>query len=200
LSEIPEFSVDMLKKELPELPWIRRERYKKKFELKDGDIEIFVNNSEWAKYFEEAIKSFKGDKKGIQLASNYLGSDLLGLIKKEPDFWIKKPIPSEDFSSLILMISEGKLTSRAAKDILLIMYKEGGQPEKIANDNGLIQKNDPEALKKILEEIIAANPKVVADYKGGKEVSLQFLVGQGMKMTKGSANPEKLKELLKSLL
>jgi len=98
------------------------------------------------------------------------------------------------------MISEDKLTSRAAKDILSIMYKEGGEPQKIADERGLIQKNDPEALKKIIEEIIGANPKVVADYKGGKEVSLQFLIGQAMKATKGAANPEKLKELFKSLL
>jgi aspartyl-tRNA(Asn)/glutamyl-tRNA(Gln) amidotransferase subunit B len=200
MSEIPEFSKDALKKEIPELPWERRERYKKEFELKDGDVEIFVNDPAWAKYFEEVTEGFSSDKKRIQLAANYIGSDLLGLIKKEPEFWDKKPIPASEFSSLVGMIAEGKLSSRAGKDILMILYKEGGAPEKIAEEKGLLQKSDPAALKKVIEEVIAANPKVVADYKGGKAASFQFLIGQAMKATQGSANPKVVEELLKAFL
>ncbi|MEO8637450.1 MAG: Asp-tRNA(Asn)/Glu-tRNA(Gln) amidotransferase subunit GatB [Candidatus Taylorbacteria bacterium] len=200
LSEIPEFSHAKLKAELPELPWERRERYKTKFELKAGDIDIFVNDVAWADYFEKTIEGFKGDKKLVQLSANYLSSDLLGLIKKEPNAWKTNPIPADDFASLISMIHEGKLSSRAAKDILAIMFNGGGSAEKIAEERGLLQKNDPEALKKIIEGIIAGNPKVVADYKAGKEASLQFLIGQAMKETKGSANPKTLQELFKSQL
>jgi aspartyl-tRNA(Asn)/glutamyl-tRNA(Gln) amidotransferase subunit B len=96
------------------------------------------------------------------------------------------------------MIGENKINSRAAKDILALLYTEGGDPEKIAEKNGLLQKNDEGNLKLLLKKLIAENPKVVADYKAGKEVALMFFVGQGMKATKGSANPELLKSLLKS--
>ena len=93
------------------------------------------------------------------------------------------------------MIKAGDLSSRGAKDTLAILYAEGGEPRAIAEKKGLIQKNDIEALKKIVDEIISANPTVVADYKGGKVALFQFFIGQGMKASKGSANPETLKKL-----
>jgi aspartyl-tRNA(Asn)/glutamyl-tRNA(Gln) amidotransferase subunit B len=80
------------------------------------------------------------------------------------------------------------------------MYKEGGEPAEIAEKHDLLQKSDEGALKGIIEKIIADNPKVVADYKAGKEAALMFFVGQGMKATKGSANPEMLKTIIKTLL
>ena len=98
------------------------------------------------------------------------------------------------------MLGEGKLGSRGAKDILAIMYKEGGSPAKIAEEKGLLQKNDAGELKITIKKIIADNPKVVADFKAGKEAALQFLIGQGMKATRGAANPEMLKKLFKELL
>ncbi|MGB2580266.1 MAG: Asp-tRNA(Asn)/Glu-tRNA(Gln) amidotransferase GatCAB subunit B, partial [Minisyncoccia bacterium] len=81
-----------------------------------------------------------------------------------------------------------------------IMYSEWGEPREIAEKNGFIQKNDIEALKKIVGEIISANPIVVADYKSGKTALLQFFVGQGMKASKGSGNPGTLKSLFEEAL
>jgi len=199
ISEIPEFHKDNLKKEIGELPWEKRERYKKEFELKDEDIEIFVSSPEWGHYFEALIHDFKSDKKLIKLASNYITSDMLGLVKKNPEIWEKKPIEHKAFATLVKMLGENKLSSRGAKDILGILFTEGGNPEKIAEEKGLLQKNDEGELKKIIEQIIADNPKVIADYKAGKEASLQFLIGQAMKATKGAANPEMLKKLFKAV-
>lgn len=200
ISEIPEFHVDNLKKEIGELPWEKRDRYKKEFEIKDEDIEIYIGNIEWGKYFEELIKDFKENKNLVKLASNYLTSDLLGLIKKEPEIWAKKQIEHKAFAGMIKMLGENKIGSRAAKDILAIMYKDGGDPQEIAEKNNLLQKNDEGELKKIIEKIIADNSKVVEDFKSGKEAALMFLVGQGMKATKGSANPETLKKIFIDLL
>ena len=98
------------------------------------------------------------------------------------------------------MISSGELSSRGGKDLLAILYKEGGEPGILAKERGLLQQSDEGALKKIAEEIISANPAVVADYKAGKESALMFLVGQGMKASKGSANPQSLREIFKNLL
>ena len=98
------------------------------------------------------------------------------------------------------MAGEGKVSSRGAKDILVIMHTEGGKPKIIAEQKGLMQKSDVNTLEIVVKEIISANAKVVAEYKAGKEVSLQFLIGQGMKATKGSANPQLLGEIFKRLL
>ena len=98
------------------------------------------------------------------------------------------------------MVAENKISSRGAKDILRIMFEEGGEPGKIAEEKGLLQKSDLGELQKVAEKIITDNPKVVADYKAGKEVALMSLVGQGMKATKGSANPQILKEVFLKLL
>jgi aspartyl-tRNA(Asn)/glutamyl-tRNA(Gln) amidotransferase subunit B len=201
ISEIPEFQADILRKEIGELPEAKRERYVKEFELKDEDVEIYISSPEWGKYFEHIIADFNSDKKLIKLASNYISSDLLGLVKKEPELWNKKPIEHKGFATLIKMVGENKLSSRAAKDILALMYKDAEantDPEKIATEQNLIQKQDEGELKEIIVKIIKDNEKVVADYKSGKEAALMFLVGQGMKATKGAANPEMLKSLFKA--
>jgi aspartyl-tRNA(Asn)/glutamyl-tRNA(Gln) amidotransferase subunit B len=93
------------------------------------------------------------------------------------------------------MVLSGKLSSRGAKDTLAVMYAEGGNPEEIAKSRGLMQESDEGKLKEIVEKVIFANPAAVAEYRSGKEASLQFLIGQGMKEAKGSANPQVLKEL-----
>ncbi len=198
LSEIAEFATDILKKELGELPWEKRVRYEKEFGLNAKDISIYVDNSHLGHFFEKVIVDFNADKKLVKLASNYILSDLISLIKNDVSLIDK--LNDKDFADLIKMIGDAKISSRGAKDILAIMYKDGGTPEKIANENGLIQKSDEGALKIIAQKIIDNNLKVVADYKAGKQASLQFLIGQGMKETKGSANPEVIKKIFVELL
>jgi len=104
-------------------------------------------------------------------------------------------VTGHTLADLVNMIKAGDLSSRGAKDTLAILYAEGGEPKVIAEKNGFIQKNDTEALKKIVDEIISANPAVALDYKSGKVALLQFFVGQGMKASKGAGNPALLKTL-----
>lgn len=198
LSEVPEFSAENLKKEMPELPWEKRERYQKEFGLKSEDVEVYINNINIAKFFESAISGLS--KEEYKLASNYITSDLIGLIKSTGVSFENSKLEPKSFSSLIKMINEGKLSSRGGKDLLVILFKEGGDPEKVAEEKGLIQKSNEEELKKIIESVIEKNPKVVADYKAGKESVLQFLIGMGMRETKGSANPAVLKKIFIDLL
>jgi aspartyl-tRNA(Asn)/glutamyl-tRNA(Gln) amidotransferase subunit B len=191
------FDLKKLKEGLPELPWQRRERYVKDFGIKDQDAESYVVNMSLGEFFEKVIVDFSGNREFIKLASNYISSDLVGLLSKDSN--LKYP-DDKSFAKIILMVSEGKLSSRGAKDLLLKIVKDGGSPEEIAEKEGLIQKNDEGELKAVLEKLIAENPKVVADYKAGKEASLQFFVGQAMKATKGSANPQVIKKVLLALL
>jgi len=191
ISEIQEFSKEFITKETPELPWIKRERFSKDFGMTEKEVAVFVDTPSYADYFEYVIR---GNVKITKLSVNYILTDYLGLLKKEGKSI--DTIKSENFSKLMTMISEGKLSSRGAKDTLALMVKEDADPEKVALQNGLLQKSDEGEIKKIVEDIVVANPSVVSDYKTGKAVALQFLVGQGMKATKGSANPELLKKLL----
>jgi aspartyl-tRNA(Asn)/glutamyl-tRNA(Gln) amidotransferase subunit B len=105
-------------------------------------------------------------------------------------------ITPESFTKLIRMIGANELSSRGAKDALALLAEHGGDPETIAKEHELLQVSDTEALKKAVQEVIAANPTAVAEYQAGKEALLQFLVGQSMKATKGAGNPGVLKELL----
>lgn len=196
LSKIPEFSVKNLEKEIPELPWQKRERYKKDFGLKDTDIDFFINNIVWARFFEEVIGDGK-DKDLVTASANYIVSDLMGLIKQLGD---THKVTASAFKELMHMIKAGDLSSRGAKDLLKLMFESGGSPKILAEKHGLIQKSNEEELKKVIEGIITANEKVVAEYKAGKQASLQFLIGQAMKATKGAANPQVLKTLFEKVL
>ncbi len=201
ISEIPEFSLDSLKKDLPELPEQKRLRYEKDFGLKAGDIETYINNKKAGKFLESVASQVSElGLEAVKLSSNYIISDIIGLSKASNLDFGMGGITTESFSKLIQMISKGDLSSRGAKDILKIMYEVGGEPVAIANDKGLIQKNDTEEIKKIAEKIINENPKVVEEYKSGKESLLQFFIGQGMKETKGSVNPEILKKIILELI
>lgn len=225
ISEIPEFSFENLKKELPELPWEKRVRYEKDYGIKPADVEIFVRPGVISNFFEEVCRDFEGKRDLIKLASNYIISDLSSLINRGGSVEIFSVLPfpqtggscsiknfntsaaltiskltDKNFADLIRMVAENKISSRGAKDTLKIMFEIGGNPAEIAEKEGLLQKSDPEALNKIAEEIIVSNPKVVADYKAGKEAALMSLVGQGMKATKGSANPQILKQVFLDLL
>ncbi len=197
-SEIPEFNIELIKKELPILPWERRTRYKTEFGMKDEDAEMFVQNETFRNFFEEVASLLDGEK--VKLAVNYITSDIAGLIKKAGDEKIK--ISSVFFGEIITMISAGELSSRGAKDILTIYWNEDIElsPKVVAEERGMIQKNDPEALKMIIEELITQNPTVVADYRGGKQASLQFFIGQVMKITKGSVNPQMAREMLLKII
>ena len=135
-----------------------------------------------------------------KLSSNYITTDLIGLSKMiDGEFSVGKITP-DYFAKLITRVSGGELSSRGAKDILKIMFEVGGDPEIIAKEKGLMQKNNEKELEIIIEKILESNSKTVQEYKNGKESVLQFFVGQAMRETKGSANPEILKKIILEFL
>ncbi|OGI76367.1 glutaminyl-tRNA synthase (glutamine-hydrolyzing) subunit B [Candidatus Nomurabacteria bacterium RIFCSPHIGHO2_02_FULL_33_12] len=190
------YDLDEVKNSLPELPWQMRERYKKDFDIKDSDIEIFVNEQVMRDFFEAIVTEIH-DKNSIQLASNYITSDLAGIMKTDKDALLPTP---EDFAELMKMAQEGELSSRGVKDILFVMVKTPIKPKDYATEHDLIQKNDPEFLKNLAQKLISENPDVVASYKSGKENAIMSLVGKIMKESGGSANPQMAKDILLELL
>ena len=194
---IPEvFDLKKMKEALPELPWTRREKLLA-FGIKPEDAESFVGNIMLGDFFEKVIMNFAGNKDLVKTASNYIASDLVGFMSKDAS--LKFP-SDKNFAKIIKMVADGKLSSRAAKDLIERLMKQDFNPEEIAEKEGLLQKSDEGELKTIIEKLVGDNPKVVADYKAGKEASLQFFVGQVMKITKGSANPAIIKKVLLSVL
>jgi aspartyl-tRNA(Asn)/glutamyl-tRNA(Gln) amidotransferase subunit B len=190
------YDLEEVKNSLPELPWQMRERYKKDFDIKDSDIEIFVNEQVMRDFFEAIVTEIH-DKNSIQLASNYITSDLVGIMKTDKDALLPTP---EDFAELINMAEQGELSSRGVKDILFVMVKTPIKPRDYATEHDLIQKNDPEFLKNLAKKLIDENPDVVSSYKSGKENAIMSLVGKIMKESSGSANPQMAKDILIELL
>ena len=195
LSKLDWAKREEIEKSLPELPKEKRERFEKSFGIKNEDVEVYINDSKLGEFFEDVAGGLKSQKL-ISLASNYITSDVLGLSKGDG---VGK-ISSQNIIDLVQEIDVGNLSSRGAKDVLKKIFTEGGNVKDVANELGVIQVNDTQRIKEIIENVLVMNSGVVADYKGGKESSLQFLIGQIMKEGKGAFNPQIVKEeLLNSL-
>ena len=191
ISEIPEFAEGALRKEMPELPWVKRDRYKKNYGMTDKEVAVFVENTSLTTYFEAVISPFSGDAKRVKLTTNYILSDYL------PSFDQNNAIPPASFSELISMIAAGEISSRGAKDTLALLIKDSSQSARVvAEKNGLLQKSSAADIGPIIDKILTNNAKAVTEYKAGKLASIQFLIGQAMKATKGAANPDVVKKIL----
>lgn len=202
LDNLSEFGFEKLEETLPELPWEKRDRYKKTFGIKDEDVEMYMQDDTLASFFEKVAEGLH-EAADINLASNYLTSDVLGILSKTTASDIGEGVGKlrpEHLIELVRMIRDGKLSSRGAKDTLSILVREGGDIDSITKEQNLIQDSSVSVLKDVARRVLQEHPSVVADYKEGKTEVLQYLVGQGMKATRGSGNPKMLQELFIKLL
>lgn len=190
------FDIEYLRKNLPELPEQTRERLVNSYGIKQEDVEIYVSDKNLLTFFEEVVSNFS-DKTFAKTASNYITSDMVGILNTEGIAKIPEP---KSFALLIEMVNKGELSSRGVKDILPVLMIEGGDPMEIAKARGLIQQNDEGALKIIVQKIIDENSEVVTTYKNGKENAIMSLVGKVMKESGGSANPALVTKLLKEMV
>ena len=200
ISEIPDFSSEVIRKNMPMLPAARREMYIG-LGISADDAEMYIREDMFGMFFDSVREELEktGDSSLLRTASNYITSDLANMVR-DPDptdleVGQNMVIPPASFAEIIRMIGKKELSSRAAKDLLAIVVTEGGSPRDIAKEKGLMQSNDEEAIRGVVRGIIAENPTVVGDYKAGKEVAIQFLIGQGMKTLRGAVDPAILKEL-----
>jgi aspartyl-tRNA(Asn)/glutamyl-tRNA(Gln) amidotransferase subunit B len=198
--------LDEIKKEIPELPFQKRKRFLREYELDEKSIEIFVKNRELSEFFEKVVSEFDPGLERekllrlINLAKNYILSDLLGILKEasisNEDFLITP----ENFAQFIELIEKGKISSKIAKEILSEMFKTGADPSHIIEEKDWTLISEKEKIEKIVKGVILKNQKAVLDYKKGKKGALQFLIGQVMKETKGKADPKITKEILTRFL
>ncbi len=195
LSELPEFSPETIRTSLPELPTERRARYSA-LGIKAEDVEIFIQDEFLSSMFEGVSAEAAGNADLARLAANYLISDVVRLIRGSETEGAKENLSVDSFLDLMRMVKESDVSSRGAKDILAEMYRSGGEPRAVAEKHGLLQEKNTDALKGIVIGVLEANPAVADEYRAGKEAVLQFLVGQGMKASKGAGNPAVIRELL----
>jgi len=208
ISEIPFFAEEALRKDFPELPWNKRARYKKDFALTDKEIAVFLESPSAADYFEAVASGLKGDEKRIRLAANYILNNYLGKVRAassrdstgEIEMSPVDKISPASFAELVSLVAARKISSTGAGALIEAALKTKGNFsasfEELAGKLNLIQKSGSAEIGPVVDEVIKANASVVAEYRAGKKASLQFLIGQVMKVTKGSANPEAVSRLL----
>lgn len=199
LSEIPDFNEGALKASLPELPSERRARYLN-WGIKATDVEQFVYYPALAEYLDTVVASHTADNVFVQRAANYIANDLVKIIRdageRDTEIQAYIPISTPRFGKIMTMIGENKISSRSAKDLLLLTISEDKEPEELAKTHNLFQSTSSTDLAPLIEKLIAENSSVVTDLQNGKAAALEFLVGQGMKALRGAADPAILRSLI----
>lgn len=183
--------IENVKNSLPELPESRRSRYMGEFGLSEKDANLLTASKYLSDLFEGA-QSKCGNAKAV---ANWILSDISRIMNEkemEPD---QIPFGSAELAKVVELIEKGTISSAIAKKVITELFENPRDPEEIIKENGWIQISDEGAIREVVLKIIAANPQSVADYKGGKDKAIGFLVGQAMKETKGKANPGMLNKM-----
>jgi len=183
--------IENIRKNLPELPEVRRKRYIEEYKLPEYDAKLITGSKHLSNLFEGAIKVCNNPK----AVSNWIMTDITKVLndkEMEPE---EIPFTQEDLGKLIMFIDKGTISTSIGKKVLDEMFLEPKDPEKIISEKGWVQISDEGTIKAVVVKIVEANPQSVIDYKQGKDRALGFLVGQAMKETKGTANPQVLNKL-----
>ena len=180
----------------PELRDEKRIRYKEEYDIPDYDIDIITNSKKLADIFEEAISLGAAPKK----VSNWLMVETMRLMKEAGMDADELSFSAKNLAAIIKMVDDKVINGTVAKEVFEKVFADDIDPVKYVEENGLKTVNDEGALTKTIEEIVAANPKSVEDYKSGKEKAIGFLVGQTMKAMKGKADPGEVNRILKEIL
>ncbi len=192
--------IDEVRASLPELPAAREDRFVAEYGLPRYDAQVLTGRRDVADYFEAAVKIHRNPK----AISNWVMGDLFRVIKErklDDALRIAEwPVPAAHLAAMIKMIDEGKISGKIAKTLFSEMLASGAPPEAIVREKGLEQVSDTASIEAAIDQVLAANAKAVADYRGGNEKSFGFFVGQVMKATQGKASPQLVNELLKKKL
>ncbi|SDI41287.1 Asp-tRNA(Asn)/Glu-tRNA(Gln) amidotransferase subunit GatB [Alteribacillus bidgolensis] len=181
-----------IKEDIPELPDARKARYIEEYGLPEYDAGVITQSKNMSDFFQETINQGADAKQ----AANWLMGEVNGYLNSEGLELNDVALSPESLAKLINLIEKGTISSKIAKKVFADVMKEGGDPEQIVKDKGLVQISDEGELKKIVDGILDNNAQSIEDYKNGKDKALGFLVGQVMKETKGKANPQMVNKLI----
>ncbi len=187
--------IEDLKKILPELPDEMKKRFLQDYNLKNYDAEIIVNDQDVAIFFEELVK-----KRDPKLVVSWLTVELFSYLKKTETNLSESKISVSKLGDLLDIISDGTISNRVAKDIFEEYLKSEKNAREFISEKGLVQVSDTNELTIMINSVLQENPKMVDDYRNGKEKLLGFFVGQVMKISKGKANPQLVNKILREEL
>ncbi len=192
--EINQELIEDIKREIPELPQEKFNRFIKEYGLPEYDASVLISDREIANFFEDAVKVSQDSKQ----TSNWIMTELLRKMNETGIENVKDTkITPDNLGKMILLIKNGTISGKIAKTVFDEMFKSGDAPGKIVKEKGLIQITDSKEIEAIIDKVINANQELVAEIKAGKEKALGFLTGQVMKESRGKANPQMVNELLR---
>lgn len=196
-----------IRQSIPELPFIRRERFITVFGLSSYDAGVLTADKKLADYFERAMETLgaeTGKKEEIKdlakSAANWISTELLGRLNAAGLSIESSPVASEQIGKLVMLIRSGTISGKIGKTVFEEMFTRQVDPGDFVKEKNLAQITDERTLSKIIDEVIAANTKAVTEFRNGKEPALGALVGQVMKKTNGKANPQLVNKILKKKL
>jgi len=187
---------ERIRSQMPELPAAKRARFRRDFRLRDYDVEVLTGSRELAEFFERTAAAC-GDP--VE-ASKWVQGELLGALKAAGKELAESPVPPEELGELVAMVRRGELSGKLAKEVFAKMFAGGESARAIVEREGLRQISDASELERIVDEVLASNPKQLEQYRAGKTTVLGFFVGQVMRATRRQANPQAVQELLQRKL
>ena len=187
--------IEKIKKNMPELPDEKKERFIKDYSLSNYDAEVIVSDKTTSEYYETVVKGRKP-----KLVTTWVTGELFSVLNKKNILIQDSPVSEEMMGELIDNIENGKISNRLAKDVFEDMCETGKSPNKIIQEKGLSQISDEGEIEKLVDEVLNNNPDNIERYRNGKTKLLGFFVGEVMKLSKGKANPGTLNKLLKKKL
>jgi aspartyl-tRNA(Asn)/glutamyl-tRNA(Gln) amidotransferase subunit B len=182
---------------LPELPDEKAARYMEKFGLSPYDAGVLTASREMGDYYEAVVAGVPGHEK---LAANWVMGELSGALNQDSIEVAHSRVDAKRLGGLLARIADATISGKIAKEVFEQMWAEGKDADAIIEAKGLRQITDTSAIEKTIDEVMAANPKQLADYRSGKDKLFGFFVGQVMKVTGGKANPAQVNELLRKKL
>ncbi len=195
--EVDDELIEQLRQTLPELPEARCARFVSDYELSDYDASVLTADKATADYFETVLVDSGASAK---LASTWITGELFSRLNKDGLELTDSPVQTDRFSGLLSRIHDNTISGKIAKNILDQMWSSDDTADVIVEREGLQQISDSSEIEKMIDDVIAASPDQLAQYRSGKEKLLSYFVGQVMKVSRGKANPGQLNELLREKL
>ena len=185
--------IEAARADLPELPDIKKQRFISQYGLSAYDAGVLTASRALGDYYEETVTALGGEPK---LCANWVMGDLSGFLNKENRDIAKSPVSAAQLAGLLRRISDQTISGKIAKDVFEALWAGEGETDAIIEKRGLRQITDASAIEKVIDEVIAANPEQLAQYRSGKDKLFAFFVGQVMKASKGKANPQQVNDVL----
>jgi aspartyl-tRNA(Asn)/glutamyl-tRNA(Gln) amidotransferase subunit B len=200
--DLPPLAIDeawiaRVRADLPELPDAKKARFESQYALPPYDARTLTASRELADYFEATVAALGGEAK---LAANWMQGELSAALNRAGIDLAAAPVPAAALAGLLKRIADGTISGKIAKDVFDAMWAGEGDADAIVASRGLKQISDEGAIERVVDEVLAANPATVAEFRAGKEKAFNSLVGKAMAATKGKANPTQVNAALKKKL